>query len=126
MENRIDIWKVLKNDKKLSKVIIFAAQEVINDPYEKTKDLIFRQSITIDALVRDVSPEALVWKYYGQIPMGSKELICQKKYKLTLLTADRIKVGDTYFKVRKDDSKGFAILERQDYIVCIVEQKIDA
>lgn len=124
MDKRIDIFKILKNDEKLTKVLVYVAQEVVNDPYEKTKTLNYQQPVTIDALVRDVSPEALVWKYFGQISMGSKELICEKKHINTLKAADRIKINDNYYKTRKDDSKGFNIIERNDYIVVVVELKI--
>jgi len=125
MEKKVNIWKILKNDKKLTKVLVFPAQETVVDPYEKNKSLSMGQYLTIEALVRDVSVSALTWKYYGQMPIGSKEIICQKKYKTTMLASDKIQIGTDEYKVRKDDSKGFAILERMDYIVIIVELKID-
>ncbi len=124
MDKRIDVFKILKQENKLTKVLIYIAQEVQNDPYEKTRTLNYQQPIAIDALVRDVSPEALTWKYFGQIPMGSKELILEKKHINTIKAADRIKIGDNYYKTRKNDSKGFNIIERNDYIVVVVELKI--
>lgn len=123
MDKRVHIFKILKNEDKLIKILLYMAQEVENDPYEHTKNKTYQQPIAIDALVRDVSPEALHWKYYGLIPMGSKELIIQKKYKNTIKAAIRIKIGDDYYKTRKDDSKGFALIERQDYIIVVVELK---
>jgi len=126
MEKRVNIWKILKNENKLSKVLIYPGQETIADPFEKNKSISLGQYLPIEGLVRDISPEALVWRYYGQIPIGSKELICQKKYKLTLLAADKLQIGDNFFKVRKDDSKGFALLERQDYIVVFLELTVNA
>ena len=123
MEKRVNIFKILRDEKKLSKILIYPGKEIVLDPFEKNKGITLGQYLTIEALVRDISPEALVWKYYGQIPMGSKELICQKKYKLTLLAADKIQIGEKFYKTRKDDSKGFAMLERQDYIIVFVELK---
>lgn len=123
MDNRVDIFHILRNEGKLSKILVYMASEAIADPYEKNKTLSYQQPIPVDALVRDLSPESLYWKYFGQIPMGSKEIILEKKYKNTIKSADRIKIGDNYFKVRKDDSRGFSILERQDYIVVVVELK---
>lgn len=124
MDKRINIFKLLKNENKLTKVLVYVATESESDPYEHTKNLNYQQPVAIEALVRDVSPEALVWKYFGQIPMGSKELICEKRHVNTIKAADRIKIGDNYYKTRKDDSRGFNIIERNDYLICVVELKI--
>ena len=121
MDKRINIFQILKQEDKLTKIFIYSAQEITNDPYEKTTSKTFMNPVPIDALVRDISPESLVWKYFGQISMGSKEIICEKRYINTLKTADKIKIGNNYFKVRKDDSRGWAIQERQDYIVVVLE-----
>ena len=123
MDKRIEIFRLLKQEEKLTKVLIYCAKETVDDPYEKTTTKSFLNPITIDALVRDITPESLVWRYFGQILMGSKELICEKKHLNTLKSADKIKIGDSYYKVRKDDSKGWAIQERQDYIVVVTELK---
>jgi hypothetical protein len=124
MDNRVDIFKLLKQENKLSKILVYSAQDTVNDPYEKTTTKTFLNPIPIDALVRDLTPESLVWKYFGQIPMGSKEIICEKKYIDTLKTADKIKIGTDYYSVRKDDSKGWKIQTRQDYIIVVAELKI--
>jgi len=123
MDKRIEIFRLLKQEEKLTKVLIYCAKETVDDPYEKTTTKSFLNPITIDALVRDITPESLVWRYFGQILMGSKELICEKKHLNTLKSADKIKIGDNYYKVRKDDSKGWAIQERQDYIIVVTELK---
>jgi len=122
-DRRIDIFSILKNEGKLTKVLIYSAKDTIVDPYEKNTDKTFLNPMPIDALTRDLSPESLVWKYFGQIPMGSKEIICEKKYINALKIADKIKIGDNYYKVRKDDSKGWAIQERVDYIIVVAELK---
>jgi len=122
-DNRIDIFSILKNEGKLTKILVYSAKDTIVDPYEKNTDKTFLNPMPIDGLARDLSPESLVWKYFGQIPMGSKEIICEKKYINALKIADKIKIGDNYYKVRKDDSKGWAIQERVDYIVVVAELK---
>lgn len=124
MDKRIDIFSILKNEGKLSKILIYSAKDTEDDPYEHTTTKTFLNPIAIDALVRDLTPESLVWKYFGQIPMGSKEIICEKKYIDTLKTADKIKIGTEYYNVRKDDSKGWKIQTRQDYIIVVAELKI--
>lgn len=122
-DRRIDIFSILKNEGKLTKVLVYSAKDTIVDPYEKNTDKTFLNPMPIDTLTRDLSPESLVWKYFGQIPMGSKEIICEKKYINALKIADKIKIGDNYYKVRKDDSKGWAIQERMDYIIVVAELK---
>ena len=124
MDKRIDIFSLLKNEGKLSKVLVYSAKDTIDDPYEKTSTKTFLNCVPIDALIRDITPESLVWKYFGQIPMGSKEIICEKRHIDTLKTADKIKIGTDYYSVRKDDSKGWKIQTRQDYIIVVAELKI--
>ena len=124
MDKRIDIFSLLKNEGKLSKVLVYSAKDTVDDPYEHTSTKTFLNPIAIDALVRDITPESLVWKYFGQIPMGSKEIICEKRHIDTLKTADKIKIGVDYYSVRKDDSKGWKIQTRQDYIIVVAELRI--
>jgi len=124
MDTRIDIFGLLKNEGKLTKVLVYNAVSRIEDPYEKNSTEVMLNAIPIDALVRDITPESLVWKYFGQIPMGSKEIICEKRHIDTLKTADKIKIGADYYSVRKDDSKGWKIQTRQDYIIVVAELKI--
>ena len=124
-DKRVDIFNLLKNEGQLKTLYVYSAREVQNDPYEHSKDLIYGNPLPIKGLIRQVSFEALHWKYYGQIPVGSIEVIAEKKYLTLFRTADKIKYNDEYFKCYKDDSKGFAILERSDYIVCILAKKVE-
>jgi len=124
MEKRIDIFNLLKNEGQLVTLQVYAAKETQEDPYEKNKSLTYLNPLPIKGLVRQVSFEALHWKYYGQIPVGSIEVIAEKKYLTLFRTADKIKCGDNYFKTWKEDSQGFAILERQDYVVVILAKKV--
>ena len=124
-EKRIDIFNLLKNEGQLSTLLVYAAKETIDDPYEKTSTKTYLNPLPIKGLIRQVSFEALHWKYYGNIPVGSIEVIAEKKYLTLFRTADKIKYNDDYFKCYKDDSQGFAILERQDYVVCILAKKVN-
>lgn len=123
MDKRIDIFNLLKNEDKLTKILVYSATDTVDDPYEKTTTKTYLNPVSLNAFIRDVTPESLVWKYFGQIPMGSKQIICEKKYINLLKTADKIKIGDNYYKVRKDNSKGWAIQERPDYIIIVAELK---
>ena len=124
-EKRIDIFNVFKNEGKLETLQVYAAKETQVDPYEKNRDKTFLNPLPIKGLVRQVSYEALHWKYYGQIPVGSIEVIAEKKYLTLFRTADKIKYKDDYFKTWKDDAKGFAILERSDYVIIILAKKVN-
>ena len=123
MEKRIDIFNVFLREGKLETLQAFAAIEVENDPFEHTKTDVFMNPIPIKGLIRQISPESLHWKYYGTIPFGSIEVIVEKKYKTIFKTAEKIKYDDNFYKCWKDDSKGFAILERSDYLVVVLSKK---
>ena len=124
-EKRIDLFNLLKNEGKLVTLHVYSAKETQDDPYEKNKSLTYLNPLPIKGLIRQVSFEALHWKHYGEIPVGSIAVIAEKKYLTLFRTADKIKYGDNYFKCYKDDSKGFAILERSDYVVVILGLKND-
>jgi hypothetical protein len=124
-ERRIDLFNLLKQEGRLEILHIYNAQEIQLDPYEHNTEKNFNNPLPIKALVRQVSFEALHWKYFGMIPVGSIEVIAEKKYLTLFRTADKIKYKDDYFKTWKDDSKGFAILERLDYVVVILAKKVE-
>jgi len=125
MDKRIDLFNLFKNEGKLETLYVYAAKETVVDPYEKNKSLTYSNPLPIKGLIRQVSFEALHWKYYGQIPVGSIEVIAEKKYLTLFKTADKIKYKDNYFKCYKDDAQGFAILERPDYVVCVLAKKVE-
>jgi hypothetical protein len=122
-DKRIDIFRLLENEGKLSKILIYPAVIVIDDPYEKSVTETFLNPTPIEALVQQISFESLRWKYFGQISQDSVQIICDLRYENSLKVADKIKIGDNFYKVYKDDSKGFMILKRTDYLICILERK---
>lgn len=125
MEKRIDIFNLLKNEGQLVTLHVYSAKETENDPYEHTKTITYLNPLPIKGLIRQVSFEALHWKYYGQIPVGSIEVIAEKKYLTLFRTADKIKYKDDFFKTWKEEAKGFAILERPDYVIVILAKKVE-
>lgn len=122
-DRRIDIFNLLKNEGKLTKVKLFVSSSEETDPYEHTKETTKQQYISIDALVRDVSVEALAWKYYGNIPIGSKQLIVENKYINTIKASAQIQIGDDNYFCWKDDAQNFGIIRRTDYAIVIVGLK---
>ena len=123
MDNRVDIFQILRQQGKLTKVLVYPATETVDDPFEKTTTKSFLNPIAIDALVKDISQEGLRWKFFGTLQSGSKQVIVEKKYKETFKTADKIKIGTDYYKTWKDDLKSFGIISRENYIVVILEAK---
>lgn len=124
-ERRVDIFNVLKNEGRLETLHVYSAKETQIDPYEKNTSLITMNPLPIKALVRQVSFEALKWSYYGQLPNGSIEVIAEKKYKTLFQTAYKIKYNDDFYKCWRDDSNGFAILIRPDYVICVLAKKVE-
>lgn len=125
MDKRISIFNLLKQEGKLTKLLVYVATERIDDPYEKTTTKTFHPQTAIDALIQQISFEALRWKYVGQIPQGTIQAIVEKKHKSLLLAADKIKCKDKWYGVYKDDSQNFQYLEREDYCIFLLGQKND-
>jgi len=122
MEKRVDIFRLMYNEKKLQTALVYPSQETQKDPYEKNKTISYLNPIPIKALIMNVSPEAIAWKYYGQLPTGSKQLICEKKYLGLFKIADKIVINNEEYKTYKDDQKGFQLLERDDYLVIVLRK----
>ena len=123
MDKRISIFSLLKSEGKLTKVLVYIAQESENDPYEHTKSLSYQQPVAIDALVQQITPTSLRWKYWGQLPQESIQIICELRHENTLKAADKIEVDSKLYKVYKDDSVGFGILKRSEYLIVVLERK---
>jgi len=125
MNKRINLFGILKNENKLSTLLVYSAQEVTLDPYERNTEKKFNNPLPIKALVRQISQESLRWKYYGMIPSKSIEVIAELKYETLFKTADKIKYNEEYYKCWKDDSQNFMITKRNDYILVILGIKND-
>lgn len=123
MKNQIDLFTILKNEELLKTLYVYSTYERVDDPYEQTRTRVYLNPLTIKGLIRQISPEALHWKYYGQIPSGSIEIIAEKKYKTLFKTAQKIKYNDEHFSCWKSEAKGFAIIEKSDYLVVILAKK---
>jgi hypothetical protein len=125
MERRIDIFNLLKNEGQLVTLQVYAAKETQVDPYEKNKSLTYLNPLPIKGLVQQIGFSSLHYKYWGQIPIGSIQVIVDKKNKTLMLTAEKIKYNDNYFKVYKDADNNFQYIERPDYCVFVLGLKND-
>ena len=123
MDTRINLFGLLKNEGKLSKVLVYSAKDTEDDPYEHTSTKTFLNPIAIDALVQQISQEALRWKYVGQLPQNSMQIICELRHENTLKTADKIEINGISYGVYKGSGKEFTILKRNDYLIAVLELK---
>lgn len=123
MEKRVDIFNLLRNEGQLENVLVYPATETVNDPFAKTTDKAFLNPITIKALISSVGFSALKWKYFGQLPTGSIQIIVENKHKNLLLVADKIEYNSNFYRVYKDDSQSFQFMERKDFIVFVLGLK---
>lgn len=123
MYKEISLFKILKEEGQLEKLLVYPAQTRINDPTEKTTDKTFLNPLPIYCYVTQESFSALKWKYYGQLPMGTIKVLIEHKDKSLLLNAYKIKYKDNYYSCLKDDSQNFQYLERKDYIIFILGLK---
>jgi hypothetical protein len=116
-----ELFDILGNNGELKKVLVFPEKTRIDDPYENTVSSELFNPVAIKAIVTQLSFSSLKWKYYGQLEQGSVQIICEKKYLDLIKWCGRLEIEDKVYNIYKDGGKGFSILERKDYIICIAE-----
>jgi hypothetical protein len=121
--NNFNLFDIFKNQGELSTLLAYQSVERETDPLEHTRTKDFLNPTPIKAIVTQIGFSALKWKYWGQVPSGSIQIICDKKYYNLLTIADKIIYEENEYCTYKDDEKSFMILKRTDYIVAILERK---
>jgi hypothetical protein len=119
----IDIFKILRETGHIRTIWLYPARETVNDPYENTTHKCFLNPLPVKALIKTISPDALRWKFFGTLPIGTKEVIFENKYISLFKIADKIKIDNEFYKTWKDDEHGFGIITREDYAVAILKIK---
>ena len=89
-----------------TKLLVYIATEVVNDPIEKTTTKTFLNSLPIDAVVADLSSARAVYKMNGKLVDKAKEIIVERKHRPLLELSYKFKVqgeSDLYqgWKVNK-------------------------
>lgn len=123
MNNQINIFDLFRNEGKLSKVKVYTAVNAIDDPFENNEKEELLNPITVKSVVSQIGFSSLRWKFFGNLPTGSIQIICEPKYLNLFSLANKVMYNDNNYYVYKDGSKNSHILVREDYIVVICERK---
>ncbi len=122
-----DIHKLLKEKEYTKKVRIYFSTKTAGDnfdPYERNYTITALNPQTIRAVVRMLSPEALVWKQYGLSEMGAVEILTDLKYKSWFENALKVEIDSDIYSVFKDGTGTRAIMqERPNDVLRVVLQK---
>jgi len=119
--------RLLTNKDLTTKIKIYFSTKSIGDdfdPYEANYIYSNLNPLTIKAYVRELSPEALVWKQYGLKEMGAKEIICEEKYAGWFRKASKIEIDNDIYEVYKEGVGNRAIIQKRPYkLIRILLQK---
>jgi len=100
------------------KVYIYLSSRVAGDDYdtyENNKVYTNLNPIVIKGLIRQISPEALVWKQYGLHNQGSIELICEDKWKEALQNCNKIVIDDIEYQVYREATGSRTLIQPRPY-----------
>lgn len=128
MQKEIDVIHALLKDADFTeKIRLYFSNKVAGDDfdsYEKNYTLTYLNPVVIRGLVRNVSPEALVWKQYGLSEIGSIEIIVHAKYKTWFTNVAKIEVNGDFYTVFKDGTGGRSIIQdRPNRIIRVILKK---
>jgi hypothetical protein len=111
-----------------TKISVFMATKSAGedyDPREKNYTYTNLNPITIRGYVRDVKPESLVWKQYGLVEVGMKEVLCEDKYTTLFRTCNKIEInGDEYQVYKENVGNRMLITQRPFKTVRILLSKV--
>jgi len=110
--------EIFKNNEISSKIFLYFASKMAGDdydPYEKKKVELNLNPIAIKGYVRDINPEALVWKQYGLSNIGAKEVICDAKYDSYFRSCKKIVIDKIEYQVFKEGAGNKAIIQQRPF-----------
>lgn len=127
MKRISELHNLLKSSEFSKKVQVIFATTTTGDDYDPEYKNFTKTNLsplTINAIVRQISPEALVWKQYGLSNIGALELLTEKRYKTWLENASQLIIDGDKYAVFKDGTGGKAIIqERFNDIIRVVISK---
>lgn len=98
------VTRLLEDKNYSTKIEMYFSTQTIGedyDPYEAKATYSNLNPLTIRGYVREVSPEALVYKQYGLTELGAKEILCEKRYAPWFRRVNLIKIDGDEFIVYK-------------------------
>jgi hypothetical protein len=120
-----DIFNVIKYQGKEVNVFVYPVVQRVIDADEGTTTDTLLNPVPIKAVVSEMSPGTLKWKYWGNLPSGSIRIITEKKWYTLFLIAGKILYNGKSYYIWQDDAKRFSITNREDYILVICARKYD-
>lgn len=124
--NRI-IKKVLSKKEFSTTIKIFMStrtQSDYFDKYESNYSYTNLNPIIIKGIVTQLTPTSLVWRDYGLKEQGSKEIICEKRWKTAFEKCNKIEIDNDTYEVFKESSGNRAIItERRLSLIRVVVTK---
>lgn len=109
---------IYKNNDVSSKIYIYFASQMAGDdydPYEKNKITLNLNPIVIKGYVREINPEALVWKQYGLANIGAKEVLCDAKYDSYFRNCRKIVIDNIEYQVFREGAGNKAIIQARPF-----------
>lgn len=127
MKRNKQLHELIKNNRFAEKVRVFFSTTSKGDDYdkyEKTVEYTELNPLTIKAVVRMISPEALVWKQYGLSQMGAIEIVTEGKYKKWFELCTKVEYKEDTYNVFKDTTGSRAIIQTRpnDTIRVVLEK----
>lgn len=127
MKRVSELHNLLKHSEFSKKVQIIFATVTTGDDYDPEYKNFTKTNLsplTVRAVVRQISPEALVWKQYGLSNIGALELLTEKRYKTWFENAAELIIDEVKYVVFKDGTGSKAIIqERFNDIIRVVINK---
>lgn len=124
-----EIQQLLKNSEFRTKILVYFSTKTAGedfDPLEQNYTETNLNPKVIYGYVRDVSPEALVWKQYGLSQMGAKEVICDKGYRNWFEKANKITINNNDYSVFKEGTgQRVIIMERPANLIRVILQRVE-
>ena len=103
-------------------ILVYPGISTIADPYEKTTNDSFLNPLPVEAIITRPSFSSLRWKFFGQLPGGSIQIITESENLDLILLSAKIEFDGETYSVYKDDSKSFQYIQRDDYAVVVLQR----
>jgi hypothetical protein len=118
------IKEILEHPELTKNVMFYMASKSAGDDYDNYEDnkvYTNLNPITLRLYVKDITPEALVWKQYGLHQVGAKEILCDKSYRTLFEKCNRIVIdGIDYQVFREGTGNRTLIIERPMDMIRVV------